>query len=269
VRRVVEPPRREANTITGMSVSLVADDNSSVVAVRYRRDDGDLVESTLDRVSIESMVAGVPVREFRWYKGRRFYSGWYWSSTTGGLVAYESRLELARILLADFAPDVTGLAAQPFQLVGRDAGRLRRHIPDLLLVHPGGGVTVVDVKPAGKLDDPEVRAVFDWTARLCSLRGWAFEAWSGADAQLLANVGFLAGYRRSAVIATGLADAVLAAAGDTSTIGAVERALAGSAPAALVRPVVCHLLWRGELMADMSRPIGCDTPISTVLGDAT
>jgi hypothetical protein len=29
-------------------------------------------------------------------------------------VAYESRLELARIMLADFDPAVTGLAAQPF-----------------------------------------------------------------------------------------------------------------------------------------------------------
>ncbi|WP_369241993.1 hypothetical protein AB5J56_44045 [Streptomyces sp. R21] len=34
-----------------------------------------------------------------------------------GLVAYESRLELARIMIADFAPDVVEMAAQPFQQV--------------------------------------------------------------------------------------------------------------------------------------------------------
>jgi hypothetical protein len=33
-----------------------------------------------------------------------------------GLVAYESRLELVRILLADFDVEVTGIAAQPFLL---------------------------------------------------------------------------------------------------------------------------------------------------------
>lgn len=58
----------------------------------------------------------VSVREFRWYRGRRIYSGWYWSATTGGLVAYESRLELARIILADFDPEVVRIAARPFQL---------------------------------------------------------------------------------------------------------------------------------------------------------
>ena len=132
--------------------------------------------------------------------------------------------------------------------------------PDLLLVHRGGGVTVVDVKPAGKLTDPKVRAVFDWTARLCAVRGWAFEEWSGADAQLLANVGFLAGYRRPAVIETGLTAMVLAAVGDASTIGAVEQELPGTA-AVLVRPVICRLLWCGVLVADMSRPIDRDTRI--------
>jgi hypothetical protein len=36
------------------------------------------------------------------------------------LVAYESRLELARIMLADFDPAVTAIAAQPFRLAGPD-----------------------------------------------------------------------------------------------------------------------------------------------------
>jgi hypothetical protein len=32
------------------------------------------------------------------------------------MVVYESRLELARIMLADFDPTVVGIAAQPTQL---------------------------------------------------------------------------------------------------------------------------------------------------------
>ncbi|MGC0328103.1 DNA-binding transcriptional ArsR family regulator [Streptomyces sp. SAI-170] len=92
------------------------------------------------------VARGLPVREFRWYRGRKHYSGWYHASTTGRMVAYESRLELARILIADFARDVTEIAAQPFQLVGWDGTRVRRHVPDLFLVHADGLVTVVDVK---------------------------------------------------------------------------------------------------------------------------
>ena len=115
------------------------------VRVRFRKADGELSDTTLDRVAVDDVVAGLPVREFRSYKGRRHYSGWYWSAGLGRLVVYESRLELARIMLADFDLAVAGLAAQPFLLAGADGSRIRRHVPGLLLAGADGGVTVVDV----------------------------------------------------------------------------------------------------------------------------
>jgi hypothetical protein len=83
---------------------------ASGVEVRFRRGAGTRV-CGLDRLSVDEVLAAGPVREFRWYRGRRFYSSWYWSATTGGLVPYESRLELARIMLADFDLEVVGIAA--------------------------------------------------------------------------------------------------------------------------------------------------------------
>ena len=77
--------------------------------MRYRRDDGRFADTTLDRLAVEDVVAGLPVREFRSYQGRLHYSGWYWSSSMSRLLAYESRLELARIMLADFDPSVAGI----------------------------------------------------------------------------------------------------------------------------------------------------------------
>ena len=66
---------------------------------------------------------------FRWHHGQAHYSGWYWSATTGGHVVYESRLELARLLLADFDPRVAAIAAQPFcvtaSLTGGSGGMSR------------------------------------------------------------------------------------------------------------------------------------------------
>jgi hypothetical protein len=192
------------------------------VRVRYRRADGEFAETTLDRVVPAEVVAGLPVREFRWYKGRQHYSGWYWSATMNRHVVYESRLELARIMLADFDPAVAGLAAQPFQLTGPDGGRDRRHVPDLLLAGGDGTVTVVDVKAASRLGDPEVRAQFSWTSAVAASRGWGFEAWSGAARELLDNVRFLAGYRRGLVISAGLLPAVLEAAREQATIGSLS-----------------------------------------------
>jgi hypothetical protein len=105
--------------------------------VIYRASSGTVVDTTLDRLSADEVIAGLPVREFRWYKGRRHYSGWYWCATGQRLVVYESRLELARIMLADFDPAVTAVAAQPFRLIGRDGSRVRRHVPDVLLAGAG------------------------------------------------------------------------------------------------------------------------------------
>jgi hypothetical protein len=217
------------------------------------------VDTTLDRVVVDELAGGLPVREFRRYKGRRHYSGWYWSATMRRMVVYESRLELARILLADHDPEVAAIAAQPFQLVGEDRGRARRHVPDLLLVGRDGGVTVVDVKAASRIDDPEIVDLFAWTGELVRRRGWRFEVWSGADRPLLDNVRFLAGYRRRSVVAVDLIPAVLEAAADQPSIAAIERVLSDRHPPLLVRPVVLHLLWCGLLRADLARPLSADT----------
>jgi hypothetical protein len=99
-------------------VALHAGQRAGGIRVTYRVGSGAAVDTTLDRLCADEVIAGLPVREFRWYKGRRHYSGWYWCATGQRLVVYESRLELARIMLADFDPAVT---AQPFRLIGRDA----------------------------------------------------------------------------------------------------------------------------------------------------
>jgi len=54
------------------------------------------------------------VAEFRWVKGQKHYSGTRWSATEGGHVIHESRLELDRLLYADFDPRVNRIVAQPF-----------------------------------------------------------------------------------------------------------------------------------------------------------
>ena len=78
---------------------------------------------------------------------------------------------MARLMHADFAPDVIAIAAQPFRLIAADGDGIRRHVPDSLLVDAAGGVTVVDVEAADKRNDPEVRALMRWTARSVALRG--------------------------------------------------------------------------------------------------
>lgn len=246
-----------------MTVDPCEDDPTDRRTVRatYRGARGDLVEVEWDRLLVDEVAGGQPVREFRCYRGRKHYSGWYAATTTGGLVAYESRLELARILLADFDPGVVGIAAQPFQMSGWDGARERRHVPDLFLVHADGLVTVVDVKAPWRMKDPKVIAQFDWTRALCLRRGWAYETWSGVAPAVLENVRFLAGFRRRHLLEESLIEAVLETARGQRSIGGVEAALAPSYPREAVRPVVLHLLWSGALVADLHRPLGGMTGI--------
>lgn len=113
-----------------------------------------------------------------------------------GPVVYESRLELARLLLADMDPAVRGIYAQPCHLTARVGDRVRRHVPDFLLVMASGTVRVVNVKPADRLADPKIVEALAWPGELIKRHGWEYEIWSGADRVLLENVRFLAAYRR-------------------------------------------------------------------------
>jgi hypothetical protein len=109
---------------------------------------GTEVSRPLARLRADEVTGAVPWRRVRGARGQAHYPGWYWSATTGGHVVYESRLELARLLVADFDPGVVAIAAQPFLLRAQVAGRIRRHVPDFLLVDGGQRVRVVNVKPA-------------------------------------------------------------------------------------------------------------------------
>ena len=111
----------------------------------------------------------LPVREFRWARGQRHLPGWWWSVTTGSHVGYESWLERDHVLLLDFDPQVTAIAAQPFWLRWRDAaGRSRRHAPDLFARMADGSGVVIDVRPDDRIEPRDAEA-FGVTRKACEL----------------------------------------------------------------------------------------------------
>jgi hypothetical protein len=171
-------------------------------------------------------------------------------------VAYESRLELARLLFADRDRAVEVIYAQPFLLTATVSGRVRRHVPDFLLVGADGGLLVVDVKPRARLGKPQVADVLAWAGEVIRARGWGFEVWSEPDPLLLANVRFLAGYRRPDLFDPVVLEAVRSATAEPVSIQAVESILSPRWPTAVVRPHVLHLLWSGRLGTDLGGQLG-------------
>lgn len=227
---------------------------------RIRCLDGSEHELPFESLDASVAAEAAPWRTFRWRRGQKHYSGWYWSATMGHLVGYESRLELARLMLADWDPDVVAVASQPMLLLFTCDGHARRQVPDFLLIYRNGPAALVNVKPQTRLANEDVRAVFDAVSELCNGRGWRAEVWSGADAQVLENVRFLAGYRRPSLFNPADVERVRAVVGDGGTLGSLEttceRHGVGDA-----RTVLLHLVWRSELLVDLSAPIGCSTEV--------
>jgi hypothetical protein len=208
-----------------------------------------------DRMRVRDLTAARPWRTLRWYHGQPHYAGMYWSATMEGHVVYESRLELARLLLADFDPGVVTIVAQPFQLTTWVDGRPRRHVPDFLLLDRSGLASVVDVKPVGLITESKVAKTLAWAGGLIEAHGWRFEVWSGCDGTLLKNVRFLAGYRRLSLFDQEFVAKVLSAVSDGDSIEAVEQRLATRHPAHAIRPALLHLLWRCVLSADLNQTL--------------
>jgi hypothetical protein len=225
-----------------------------LVSVRLH-DGGTVPDHLLRQVTAAQIISAAPWRKTRSARGQAHYPGYYWSATAGGHVIYESRLELARLLLADFDPGVTAIAAQPFLLRARISGRVRRHVPDFLLVHADQTVRVVNVKPAARLADPAVAEALAWPGELFEARGWGHEIWTGADPVLLANVRFLAGYRRPGMPPVAVTDAVLDQVRAGDCLGGLLDRLEPTWPRPLAKAAVLRLLWQRQLSTDLSRPL--------------
>ncbi|MFK0127088.1 TnsA-like heteromeric transposase endonuclease subunit [Streptomyces nigra] len=203
--------------------------------------------------SFDLMRSAVPWRTFRWYRGQRHYAGTYWSATTQSHVLYESRLELARLLFADFDSSVHGIVAQPFLLRAVVDGRVRKHIPDYFLSTKRGPV-VVDVKPRRRLSVPEVVSTLEWTRQAMADRRWHYEVWSEPPTAELENVRFLAGFRRERLFAPDLLEELRGVELDGASIGQVAVCLP-QRPEPCVRAAIHHLLWRHELAVDLTDPL--------------
>jgi hypothetical protein len=80
--------------------------------------------------------------------------------------------------------------------MANNRGEYRKHVPDYLLITNDGPV-VVDVKPLAHLNKPVVARTFAWTRVAVESRGWRYDVLTEPSPNRLANVRFLAGFRRS------------------------------------------------------------------------
>jgi hypothetical protein len=201
-----------------------------------------------------------PVRPFRWTKGGKSFAGSYYAVTVGDHVGYESWLERDRLILLDRDPEVVGIGSQPFWLHWHDGQIPRRHAPDYFVRLVDGRARVIEVRAADRMNEQTARA-FAATSRACKAVGWEFQHVGTPEPVLMANVRWLARYRRErsgrpADVAARLLDVIsepLPLWAGAELVGDRLQVL----------PVLFHLLWSGQLVTDLdSGLLGTESLVS-------
>jgi hypothetical protein len=192
--------------------------------------------------------AVAPARRFNLRKRQRHLPGRWWSATDAGHVGYESWLERDHVMALDFDPSVVGIASQPFWLSWTTAeGRRISHAPDYFARWADGSAVVVDCRPVERRPARDL-AKFDATRQACALVGWEYRLVGAPDLITTANLRWLAGYRHPRHDLPGLAAALrVAFCGPAPLLAGAE--VVGDPIAVL--PVLFHLLWRHDLVADL------------------
>jgi hypothetical protein len=230
--------------VAGADVAVAYGDFEAV----YVTADGIECRADLTALGGLRLEDGRPVRSFPSYRGQRNYPGWYWSATMGRRVGFESWVERDHLVALDFDPAVTAVASQPFWLLWRAGGKVRRHAPDFFARLAGGGALVVDSRPLDRIGERD-REAFAAARAACARLGWRYAVQGTADPVPAANLRWLAGYRHPRCHDEAVAGLLREAFEQPREL--VDGAeLAGDPLATL--PVLFHLMWRHELAADLS-----------------
>lgn len=203
-----------------------------------------------------------PVRKPAAYRKQRHLSGYYFFSTNGRLVLYESRLEMSSLMIMDFDSNVEAVSAQPFRLIYQRNRKESSHVPDYFAKLKDGKELVVDVKPESFAKRPKNKQVFKITANACRQAGWKYKVDTGTQEPLTSNVLWLAGFRRKPSVkeferhATNIVDAC------TDKRRTIEYLTTNVGSPMMVRPVLFHLAWKQIVMLPMNEPISNESVVS-------
>ena len=231
--------------------------------VGYVTEDGVEFRTPLAEAWAAPFEGCLPARRFTARKGQQHLSGLWWSATTGGHVGYESWLERDHLMLLDFGPAIVGIASQPFRLHWHETGRLVTHVPDFFARRSDGSAILIDCRPVERRPPRDV-AKFEATARAYALLEWDYRLVAAPDMIVTANVRWLSGYRHPRHMQRTVA-AVLREVFATPT-PLLAGAQAAGEPIAVL-PALFHLLWYGELTADLSVPLHEGTTVRVAAED--
>lgn len=263
------PPPRSTIADAGVGVTKARPMKKNAKSVAgsaeacFKRSDGQVKVVAWNDLDPNAVAEGRPWRTFPWYLGQKNYSGLYWCATESRLVGYESRLELTRLVMADFDVAAKRIVSQPFRLTATIGEERIRRVPDYLVITEAG-VFVIDVTRASKLERPEFAGVLEQTRQIVESRGWIYEIASEPARVEYSNIRFLAGYRRPWLFKPEVLAEVRQVAQTVPelTIGEISSRTTLPRPTAL--PALMHLLWRQEVRVDLTHRLSPHMVVRTM-----
>ncbi|KRC51879.1 hypothetical protein ASE16_02070 [Leifsonia sp. Root227] len=185
------------------------------------------------------------------YRGQKHRNGKYWVSQIEQSIWHDSMLERWALMFLDFTADVIAVTAQPCLLQYTDG---THHYPDYFVVYGDGRRSLIDVHFTG-LDNEATLNQFRRTQDACHRIGWSYEMFRTVDPIVLRNVELLSMYRHPMYAPPENERDALARAFDRLPFcEAVE--VDKDVPTALTTCRIYHMIWVGDLTADLTVPLG-------------
>ncbi|EKT4067138.1 TnsA endonuclease N-terminal domain-containing protein [Stenotrophomonas maltophilia] len=186
------------------------------------------------------------------------------------MAGFESSLERDWLRVLDFNPQVRAIREQPFTIYYDSNDGRRRYTPDVLVeLHEAGGVRtfVYEVKTLEQLRAEwyELRPRFKAAVAHCKRQGWQFKIVTETHIRtpLLANINFLRRYRSMEPLLVRQAQLKYTASvlGPTTPQALLAAAYWSVEDQATAIPALWQLVEKGELIADLNKPLTMSTAI--------
>jgi TnsA endonuclease N terminal len=186
-------------------------------------------------------------------------TGRFASRKMGRMIPWESQIERDFILLAEVDASVTGIHAQPFEIeIGFD-GAMHRYTPDFLL-ETIAGTEVHEIKPDADLTDDELRRKLEKAGQVIAEMGHRFVVTPESFIRIEPRLGNAKQVDRAAKFDLPPADLLtVKEVLEISSIVSIGDLVAGRFGNEVPETVIHGLIGRGELQADLNRPLGFST----------
>jgi len=158
----------------------------------------------------------------------------------------------------DFDQQIKAILPKPFELTFKFEGERLHHTPRYLIWLSDGKRLLLNVRSKATLNSKSAQTAKLACCALCEDLGWQYIAMTNPDPIFLANLNWLAGYRRKPPNFQTFAIEIVSQIDNKIKI---KELLSSIINPTIARPTLFHLMWMRILKFDMNQLLNNDTEV--------